>query len=62
MSGQQLALGEVTLTSNNLTYIIIAAVISWFLIEDAVVERALEPEGEEITRPGDVDFAPTAAD
>ena len=24
--------------------IIIAAVISWFLIEDAVVERALEPE------------------
>ena len=42
--------------------IIIAAVISYFLIEDEVVERALEPDGESIPRPGDVDFRPTAAD
>jgi EmrB/QacA subfamily drug resistance transporter len=42
--------------------IIIAAVISYFLIEDAVVERALEPDGENVPRPGDVDFSPTAAD
>ncbi len=42
--------------------IIIAAVISYFLIEDEVVERALEPDGENVPRPGDVDFSPTAAD
>jgi EmrB/QacA subfamily drug resistance transporter len=42
--------------------IILAAVISYFLIEDEVVERALEPDGETIPRPGDVDFSPTAAD
>jgi EmrB/QacA subfamily drug resistance transporter len=42
--------------------IIIAAIVSWFLIEDEVVERALEPDGEQIPRPGDVDFSPTAAD
>jgi hypothetical protein len=42
--------------------IIIAAVISYFLIEDAVVERALEPDGENVPRPGDVDFSPSSAD
>ena len=42
--------------------IIIAAIISYFLIEDAVVERALEPDGESVPRPGDVDFSPSAAD
>ena len=42
--------------------IIIAAIISYFLIEDEVVERALEPDGESVPRPGDVDFSPTAAD
>ncbi|MEZ4529874.1 MAG: MFS transporter [Thermomicrobiales bacterium] len=42
--------------------IIIAAVVSYFLIEDAVVERALEPDGDREPRPGDVEFAPGAAD
>jgi EmrB/QacA subfamily drug resistance transporter len=42
--------------------IILAAIVSYFLVDDAVVERALEPDGEEVPRPGDVDFAPTAAD
>ncbi len=42
--------------------IIIAAIISYFLIEDGVVERALEPDGESVPRPGDVDFVPSAAD
>ncbi|TXG81099.1 MAG: DHA2 family efflux MFS transporter permease subunit [Thermomicrobiales bacterium] len=42
--------------------IIIAAVISYFLIEDAVVERALEPDGDREPRPGDVEFVPGAAD
>lgn len=42
--------------------IIIAAVISYFLIEDEVVERALEPDGESVPRPEDVDFVPSAAD
>lgn len=43
--------------------IIAAAVISYFLIDDAIVQKPVEEqESAESIRTGDVDFAPTAAD
>jgi hypothetical protein len=44
--------------------IIAAAVISYFLIDDAVVEKPIEEQEavEASALRGDVDFAPTAAD
>jgi len=44
--------------------IIAAAIISYFLIDDSVVEKPIEEQeaAESALRQGDVDFAPTAAD
>jgi EmrB/QacA subfamily drug resistance transporter len=44
--------------------IIAAAVISYFLIDDAIVQKPVEEQeaAESALRQGDVDFAPTAAD
>jgi len=44
--------------------IIAAAVISYFLIDDAIVQKPIEEQeaAESALRQGDVDFAPTAAD
>jgi hypothetical protein len=44
--------------------IIAAAIVSYFLIDDAVVEKPIEEQeaAEAAIRAGDVDFSPTAAD